>query len=159
MSLVTIIWSVAAGAALVLGLVHALVWGYDRRAQGNLAFAIAALGLAFGAIVEIGTLHATTPQDWGEWVWSMQIPIFFVVSGMALFLRLYLGAGRLSLLAALIALRGTILILNFFSDPNFNFERIDAVGHVLLLGEPVTVAMSVVTGQHQWLALLAAVLF
>lgn len=44
MSLVTIIWSVAAGAALVLGLVHALVWGYDRRARGNLAFAIAALG-------------------------------------------------------------------------------------------------------------------
>ena len=38
MSLVTIIWSVAAGAALVLGLVHALVWGHDRRATGNLAF-------------------------------------------------------------------------------------------------------------------------
>src|SRR5688572_643339 len=127
MSLVTIIWSVAAGTALVLGLVHALVWSYDRRARGNLAFAIAALGLAFGAIVEIGMLHAATPQEWGEWVRWMQICVFFVVIGMALFLRLYLGAGRLSLLAALIALRGTVLVLNFFSDPNFNFERIDAV--------------------------------
>ena len=74
MSLVTIIWSVAAGAALVLGLVHALVWGYDRRARGNLAFAIAALGLAIGAIVEIEMLHATTPQEWGEAVWWMQTP-------------------------------------------------------------------------------------
>lgn len=159
MSLVTIIWSVAAGAALVLGLVHALVWGYDRRAGGNLAFAIAALGLALGAIVELEMLHAATPQEWGRLVWWMQIPLFLVVSGMALFLRLYLGAGRRSLLAALIGLRAVILVLNFFSDPNFNFERIDAVAHIPLLGEQVTVATSVVTGQHQWLALLAAVLF
>jgi two-component system sensor kinase FixL len=159
MSLVTIIWSVAAGAALVLGLVHALVWGYDRRARGNLAFAMAALGLAFGAIVELSMLHANTPQEWGAWVWWMQISIFLVVSGMALFLRLYLGAGRTWLLAALIALRVTILILNFFSDPNFNFERVDAIARIPLLGEQVTVATSAVTGQHQWLALLAATLF
>jgi PAS domain S-box-containing protein len=159
MSLVTIIWSVAAGVALVLGLVHALVWGYDRHARGNLAFAIAALGLALGALVELAMLHATTPQEWGGWVWWMQIPIFLVVSGMALFLRLSLGAGRVWLLVALIALRATILVLNFFSDPNFNFARVDAIGHIPLLGDEVTVATSVVTGQHQWLALLASVLF
>ena len=159
MSLVTIIWSVAAGAALVLGLVHALVWGYNRGARGNLAFAIAALGLAFGAIVEIGMLQATTPQEWGEWLWWMQIPIFLFISGMALFLRLYLGAGRLWLLNAVIALRGTILILNFFSHPNFTFERVDAIARVPFLGEQVTVAASAVTGDYQWLALLAALLF
>lgn len=159
MSLVTIIWSVAAGAALVLGLIHALVWGYDRRARGNLAFSIAALGLAVGAIVELEMLHATTPQEWGEWGWWMQAPIFLIVSGMALFLRLYLGAGSMWLLAALIAVRAAILVLNFFSDPNFNFERIDAIARLPLLGEQVTVATSAITGQHQWLALLAAVLF
>jgi two-component system sensor kinase FixL len=159
MSLVTIIWSVAAGAALVLGLVHALVWGYNRGAQGNLAFAIAALGLAVGAIVEIGMLEASTPQEWGEWLWWMQIPIFLFISGMALFLRLYLGAGRLWLLNAVIALRGTILILNFFSNPNFTFERVDAIARVPFLGEQVTVAASAVTGDYQWLALLAALLF
>jgi two-component system, LuxR family, sensor kinase FixL len=159
MSPVTIIWSVAAGAAVVLGLVHALVWGYDRHARGNLAFAIAAFGLAVGAIVELGMLHATTPHEWGEWVWWMQIPIFLVVAGMALFLRLYLGAGRLWLLASVLALRGTILVLNFFSEPNFNFERVDAIAQISLLGEQVTVATSAVTGQHQWLALFAALLF
>src|SRR4029453_11577633 len=105
MSLVTIIWSVAAGIALVLGLVHALVWGYDRHARGNLAFAIAAFGLAFGGLVALAMLPATTPQEWGRFVWWMQFPIFLVVSGMALFLRLYLGAGRLWLLVSLIALR------------------------------------------------------
>ena len=159
MSLVTIIWSVAAGAALVLGLVHALVWGYDRRARGNLAFAIAALGLAVGAIFEMQMLHAASPQEWGEWVWWMHIPYFLVVSGMAVFLRLYLGAGRLWLLATFIALRAAILVFNFLSEPSFTFERIDAIAHIPLLGEPVAVAASVVTGQHQWLALLAGLLF
>ena len=159
MGLVTIIWSVAAGAALVLGLVHALVWGYDRRARGNLAFAIAALGLAVGAIFEMQMLHAASPQEWGEWVWWMHIPYFLVVSGMAVFLRLYLGAGRLWLLATFIALRAAILVFNFLSEPSFTFERIDAIAHIPLLGEPVAVAASVVTGQHQWLALLAGLLF
>ena len=45
-------------------------------------------------------LHATTPREWGEWLWWMQIPIFLFISGMALFLRMYLGAGRLWLLGA-----------------------------------------------------------
>ena len=67
-------------------------------------------------------LHATTPQEWGEWVWWMHIPYFLVVSGMALFLRLYLGAGRLWLLAALIALRAAVLVLNFFSEPSFTLR-------------------------------------
>jgi two-component system, LuxR family, sensor kinase FixL len=159
MSLVTIIWSVAAGAALMLGLVHALVWGYNRHARGNLAFAITALGLAVGAIVELKMLHATTPQEWGEAVWWMQIPFFLVVSGMALFLRLYLGAGRLSLLAALIASRAVVLVLNFFTEPNIAFERIDAIGRIPFLGEQVSVATSVVTGQHQWFGLITVMLF
>ena len=99
---VTIIWSATAGAALMLGIVHALVWVYDRRARGNLAFAIAALGLAAGSLIELETLHAQTPQQWGEFVWWMQFPLFLLVCGMAVFLRLHLDAGRLWLLAAVI---------------------------------------------------------
>lgn len=155
---VTIIWSAAAGAALLLGFVHALVWGYDRRALGNLAFAVAALGLAWGAIIELETLRAATPQQWGEWVWWTHIPLFLLMSGIAVFLRLYLGAGRLWLLAAILATRATILVLNLFSDPNFNFQRIDAIGQIAFLGEQVTVVTDAVTSRHQWWALLSAVL-
>jgi peptidoglycan/LPS O-acetylase OafA/YrhL len=63
-SQVTIIWSATAGAALLLGIVHALVWGYDRRRRGNLAFAVATLGLAASALIELEMLHAKTPQQW-----------------------------------------------------------------------------------------------
>jgi hypothetical protein len=52
------------------------------------------------------------------------------------------------LLAAVIGLRATILILNFFSEPNFNFERIDSIGQIAFLGEQVTVVTSAVTGKH-----------
>jgi len=156
---VAIIWSAAAGAALVLGIVHALVWAYDRRARGNLAFALAALGLAVGSVLELELMQAGTPQQWGELIWWMHLPLSLLVIGMAVFMRLYLGAGRLWLLAALIALRASILVLNFFSEPNFNFERIDAIGRVAFLGEQVTIVTSAVTGKYQWLALLASLLF
>lgn len=157
-SQVTIIWSATAGAALLLGIVHALVWGYDRRRRGNLAFAVATLGLAASALIELEMLHAQTPQQWGELVWWIQIPLFLLVCGMAVFLRLHLDAGRLWLLSAVVGLRATILILNLFSEPNFNFERIDAIGQIPFLGEHVTVVTSAVTGKHQWLALLASLL-
>src|SRR5688572_19778304 len=99
---VTIIWSGTAGAALLLGIVHTLVWAYDRRARGNLAFAVAALGLAAGALIELGLLHAESAQQWGRLVWWIHLPLFLLVSGMAVFMRLYLGAGRLWLLFAVI---------------------------------------------------------
>jgi signal transduction histidine kinase len=156
---VTIIWSATAGAAALLGIVHALVWVYDRAARGNLAFAVAAFGLAAGTLIELELMHAETPQQWGELVQWMHVPLFLLVSGMAVFMRLYLGAGRLWLLAAVIALRATILILNFVSEPNFNFQRIDAIAQAQFLGEQVTVVTSAVTGQYQWLALLASFLF
>ena len=142
MSYVTITWSAAAAAALLLALVHGLVWLYDRRARANLAFAAAGAGLAVAAIVELGMLRAATAQAWGEWLWWMQLPLFATVSGMALFLRLYLHAGRLWLLTALIALRGLVLGIDLVSDPNINFLRIDSIAQMPFLGDQVTVVAS-----------------
>jgi two-component system, LuxR family, sensor kinase FixL len=159
LSHVTIIWSTAAGAALLLGIVHALVWVSDHRARGNLAFAVAAVALAAGSFLELEMMRAATPQQWGELVWWSHIPLALLVTGMALFMRLYLDAGRLWLLVAVIAMRGLVLLLNLFSDPNFNFERIDAIGQIAFLGEQVTVVTSAVTGKYQWLAMLASLLF
>jgi signal transduction histidine kinase len=94
-SYISVIWSAAASATLLLGILHVLVWGYDRRAVANLGFAIASLGLAAGSFIELAMLRAETPQRWGELVWWMHIPLFLLVCGMAVFLRLYLDAGRL----------------------------------------------------------------
>jgi two-component system, LuxR family, sensor kinase FixL len=156
---VTVIWSAAAGASLLLGIVHALVWLYDRRARGNLAFAIAALGLAAASLLELELLHAGTAEQYGEILWWLHLPLSLLVIGMAIFMRLYLDAGRWWLLAALVGLRAAILVFNLFSAPNFNFERIDAIGHITFLGEQLAVVTSAVTGKYQWLAVLASFLF
>ena len=159
MSYITILWSSCAAAALLLALLHGLAWTYDRRAYANLAFAVAAVCLCSGAALELAMLHARTPQEWGDLVWWIQLPIFGLVVGIALFLRLYLRAGRPWLLVSLIALRSVILLLNLVSDPNINFERIDSIRQIDFLGEQVTVVASAVTGQYQWLALIAVLLF
>ena len=159
MSYVTILWAAAAAAALLLGLVHGLVWAYDRRARANLAFAVAGVGLACGAITELGMLHATNAAEWARWLWWQHLPLFVIVSAMALFLRLYLRAGRWWLLTMLIALRGVVLVLNLVSDPNVNFRRIDSIARMPFLGEQVTVLASAVTGEYQWIASIASVLF
>src|SRR5262245_41758751 len=130
MSYVTILWSSCAAAALLLGLLHGLAWIYDRRATANLAFAVAAFCLCAGAVIELRSLHATTPLEYGELIWWLHFPMTGVILGTALFLRLYLRAGRWWMLFTLIALRGTVLVLNAFSDPNFNFAQIDAIGQI-----------------------------
>jgi PAS domain-containing protein len=159
MSYVTVLWSTAAAAALLLAVMHALVWIYDRRARAHLAFAFSALGLAGGTITELGMMYAQTPQEWGEWVWWTHLPLFVIVVAMSIFMHLYLSAGRRWLLAALIAARAIVLLINLGSDPNINFESIHAIERIPFLGEEVSVATSVVTGKYQWFALLASLLF
>lgn len=159
MSYITILWSGCAAAALLLALLHGLAWIYDRRAYANLAFAAAAICLCGGAVIELGTLRAETPEQWGSLIWWEQFAVFGLVVGIALFLRLYLRAGRSWLLISLIAARCLVLLLNLVSQLNVNFERIDSIKQISFLGEPVTVVASAVTGQYQWLAMIAVVLF
>jgi PAS domain S-box-containing protein len=159
MSYITILWSGCAAAALLLALLHGLAWIYDRRAYANLAFAFAAFSLCGGAAIELAALRADTAEHWGQLIWWEQFSVFGLVVGVSLFLRLYLRAGRTWLLGALIAARSLVLLLNLVTQPNVNFERIDSIKQIPFLGEPVTVVASAVTGQYQWLALIAVALF
>jgi signal transduction histidine kinase len=120
---------------------------------------VASLCLCAGAVIDLGMLHARTPEEWGKWLWWMQLPIFGLVTGIALFLRLYLRAGRTWLLVAVIALRSAALVVNFFSDPGLNFKHIDSIAQISFLGEPVTIVAGAATGDYQWLSLLSGVLF
>jgi hypothetical protein len=157
-SFVTIIWSTAAGAALLLAIVYAFVSLNDRRARGGFGFSLAAFGLAGASFFELALMHAQTPQQWGELLQWAHVPLFIFVVGMAVFVRLYMRAGRTWLMVASIGLRTIILILDLASEPNFNFDRIDAIGQVRFLGEQVTIVTDAVTGRYQWLGLLAMLL-
>ena len=52
-----------------------------------------------------------------------------------------------------------VLVLNLVSDPNVNFQRVDSIARMPFLGEQVTVVASGVTGEYQWIASIASILF
>ena len=158
MSLITILWSMMAGAALTLGVVHTLVWVYDRRALANLAFAMVAVAVACMAPIELRLMQAVTPQEYGTWVRWVHVPMFFANTGIVLFVWLYLRAGRAWLAAMVIALRCMVLVGNFILEPNFNFRQIISLEQVSLLGESVATVGQAVVGSWQWVATASVIL-
>ena len=159
MSYVAILWSVAGSAALLLGIVHALVWLLDRKALANLAFSVIALSVVGIAVTELGMMYASSAHDWAMWVRWCHLPIFLQYVGTILFVWLYLGTGRWWLGWTIIAVRGGIALANFSSVPNFNFQSVDSVEHMQFLGERITVLGEGVPGEWQWVATVVSVLF
>lgn len=159
MSSVTVLWSMSAGAALLLGVTHVLVWALDRRAWANLAFAVLAVSVSAIAAIELAMMQSATAEEWGIWLRWCHIPIFVAVAATLAFVRLYFDAGSLLLGAGIIVLRVVILAANFVLEPNFNFSRIDSVQRIPFLGDQVSVIGSAVASPLQWLATLSGVLF
>ena len=158
MSYVTIVWSVIAASALVLGVLHTLVWILDRRSYANIAFAVVAYAAMSIAWIELGMMRAMTPAEWGSLVRWYQAPNFCLIVGTVAFVRLYLGTGRLWLMWTVIALRAAILVINFAVEPNFNFEHISNLVRIHFLGEDVSALGDAITPPRQWMATATTVL-
>ena len=158
LSYVTVVWSMIATGALLLGLMHLARWSMDRSARVDLTFSIVALAFVGVAIAELGTMHAHTPGAWGQWVKWCHVPLAVMIIGTIVFVRQYLGTGRAWLAYLLIGLRLLILAINLVVDPNVNFERIDSIAHIEFLGEQVSVVGDAVTGRWQFLGSAASLL-
>jgi two-component system sensor kinase FixL len=158
LSFVTIAWSMIAAAASLLGLLHFARWAMDPTARADLTFSIVALAFVGVAISEIGMMQAGSPEDWGLWVQWCHLPLAILIIATVIFVRQYLGTGRAWLAAVIIALRLVILAINFGSDPNFNFDRIDTIDRIPFFGEFVTVVGESTTGRWQLLGTIASLL-
>src|SRR5688572_6780975 len=159
MSVTAIIWSMAAAAALTLGVVHALVWVTDRSARANLMFSLVAMVFACMAPFELRLMHSQTPEEYGFWVRWIHVPLFFGITGTILFVRLYFGTGRIWLAWLIIALRCVVLAGNFVTHPNFNFSEISSLRELAFLGEAVSTVGDSTVGSWQWLATASRLLF
>src|SRR5262249_26342850 len=126
----------------------------DRKAWAALAFTFEALSIAFIAVLELGSMQAATPGEWGEWVRWIQVPLLIRTAALLLFIRFYFGTGRPCLIWTVIAGRPAIMIFGFLVDPNFNFARIDSIAHVSFFGEQVTVLGEGQPSSYQWIATL-----
>jgi signal transduction histidine kinase len=157
-TLVILVWSVIAAAAFLLGLMHLSRSVIERSLGSDLTFAVISMAFVGVATTELQTMLADSPEAWGAWVRWTHLPLAVLLIGTVVFVRQYLGAGRAWLAWSLIILRLAILGINFASDPNINFERIDSVRRMSFLGEDVTVVGDAVTGRWQPLGTLATLL-
>ncbi len=152
MKLVTFLWSLNAAIALMFAAVCALAWLVDRRDVAKLTFCVTAVATAAATPLELGMMQARTASELGELLRWYHLPIFFTLIGQLLFVRHYLGTGRLWLLWTIIPMRVFVLVANFVVQPNFNFREISSLQHVDFLGERVSVVGESTPGEWQWLA-------
>jgi signal transduction histidine kinase len=157
-TLVIFVWSVIAAAAFLLGLMHLSRAVIERSLGSDLTFAAISMAFVGVATTELQQMLADSPEAWGAWVRWNHLPLAVLIIGTVVFVRQYLGAGRAWLAWSVIILRLVILVINFASDPNINFERIDSVRRLSFLGEDVTVVGDAVTGRWQPLGTLATLL-
>jgi len=143
MSWVTVIWSAGDGACLTLALMHIVVWWKDRTARANLAFSVMAIAVVIFAAFELALMRAQTPEQFGEIVRWLHVPVWVMIVSLVGFVRLYLRAGRRWLAWTVVGARTLSLILNFTFWPNINYREITALRHIPFLGESVSVAVGV----------------
>ena len=158
MQMITFLWSVNAALAIILAVVCLLVWFVDRQDIAKLMFCVLALATAAATPIELGMMQASTPVEMGEQLRWYHLPIFFSMVGQMLFVRTYLGTGRLWLLWTILPIRLLILIVNFSVQPNFTFLEISSLSHMQFMGEQVSAVGESTTRSWHWLAVLSQAL-
>jgi signal transduction histidine kinase len=155
MATVTILWSVAAGASITLGVVCASLWIAERKDHASLMLFILGVAVAASAYIELGMMHSATPAAFGEWLRWFHLSLFFVFTAQVLFVQYYLGTGRLWLLLTFILARLVVLVVNFTVHPTFTFLSIVSLRQVSFLGEQVS-AIDVAVPRAGWQGFAAA---
>ena len=139
MSLVTILWSMGAAVSLTVAVIYGATWTLDRRLTSHLVFCILAIASALAARCELGLMHSATAAEFGDWIRWYEVPAFAEVIATPLFVRSYLGTGRVWALWVLLFMRVIQLAANFVLHPNVWFSAIDNLHHVQFLGEQVAI--------------------
>jgi two-component system, LuxR family, sensor kinase FixL len=138
MSWVTVVFSMTASACLTLALIYGLIWWRQRDAWANLLFALAALGTAATACIDLAMLRAESPVQFAALIrWSHATNWLTILSVVG-FVRLYLHAGRTWLIWAVCGLRTVSLYLNFTTGENLNYREITRLSRIPFLGESVS---------------------
>src|SRR5437870_3736259 len=143
MSWITVVWSMNAGACFVLAGVCFVVWCKERESWPHLLFSCSAVAAAVIALIELAMLHGTTVGHYAALIRWIHVPVWVLTLSFVAFVRLYLHAGRRWLAWSIYALRTLVLILNFISTPNINFQAITGIRRFSWWGEIVSVPVGV----------------
>lgn len=159
LSYVTVVWSMQAAAALLMGIVYFLVWARDRSAWASLAFSIVAFSIAGGAFAELMAMQSLTLQALVTSLRWASITGFFLICGVMFFFRSYLGTGRMWLLWTIVGIRIVLLCDSFLRmDASLNFKEVKSIKRIPFMGEHVSVVGQSLTSPRQLFATMSLLL-
>jgi PAS domain S-box-containing protein len=143
MNLVTVLWSMNAGACLTLAAFYGVVWSKQRTNRACLLFSCSAIAAAVISAFELRMLTATTVEQYQVLIRWIQVPVWVLTLSFVGFVRLYLRAGRPWLAWSIYALRTLVLILNFIFPVSINFSRITDIRQFSWAGDLISVPVGI----------------
>jgi two-component system sensor kinase FixL len=158
MSLIVILWSMAAAASLSLGVIHGMVWLSNRKVRAELWFAVAAGCLTAYPFFDLQMMMAETPEEFGRAARWALTPISLVIGAFLMLVHCYFGTGRRWLLVAALVSRGTALVVNLLCPHGLFFEKVASIRKITFLGETVSAPLGEI-GHWLWVEHLAAMIW
>ena len=110
MDWITVIWSAAAGACLILGLTQFVVWCGRKHAWENLWFSVTTIGVIGLIACELLTMKAASAAEYANTVRWAHLIFLIVCGGMLGFVHSHFGTGLRWLLQLAIGLRVAAVI-------------------------------------------------
>src|SRR3954462_6390183 len=159
-SWISIIWSAIPAACLPIALVYLGIWFKRSRDIMLLPFPIVAISVATIAGCEFIMMRAQTVEQFGAAMRWAHVPVFALVIGMVAYVLFNLRAGNWWLAGAACGFRLISLVMNFYFDPNLNYQQITALRQIPMPGgELVSIAVGTlstrtVVGQLSSISLL-----
>jgi two-component system, LuxR family, sensor kinase FixL len=139
MDWVTVLWSAAAGACLLMALVHGVIWCMSRRSWASLWFFVTALGVIGLMACEMICMSTEEPRVFERAVRWCHVDYLIIVIGGLGFIHSYFGTGRGWLLGLALGSRLLAVVANFTTGSSLHFIAIHRLGKMVFLGKQVTV--------------------
>jgi two-component system sensor kinase FixL len=158
MSLITVLWSMAAAASLSLAVIHGMVWLSDRKVRAELWFSLAAFSMSAYPFFDLAMMRADSPDAFGVAARWALLPISLTIASVLLLVHSYFGTGRRWLLVTSLVTRALALGVNLLCPHGLFFESVTSLRKIEFLGETVSAPMGEI-GRWLWVEHLAALVW
>lgn len=151
MNPVVCLYNAMAGAYILLGAMHFILWLRNYRSLVNLTYTLITAGAAFHLYCELIAMTTRSPEEYLTCIRISHFGGTVVIVGSIIFIRLYLGVGKAALAWTAIGIRFIAFLLNFLVfDTGINYLAVESLNQVPFLGTEVSTPDVVET--NPWMA-------
>ncbi|MEO5917295.1 MAG: hypothetical protein ABIS50_23900 [Luteolibacter sp.] len=133
------IWSGLAGACLMLGLLHLVVWCRSRQAWASFWLSVTAFGVIGILACEVSAMYTDSPAVFERAVWWGHLIFPSVCLGVLGFVHCYLGTGRPWLFGLALGMRLLAVVGNLTTGSSLHFIAIHSLKKLMFFGRQVSV--------------------